>query len=58
MEKERYKTSNYNFVFPYQGEEEQDRNKKVLYNSRTNALALIEEEKYKILKISARLVQR
>lgn len=50
VEKERYKASNYNFVFPYEGEEEQDRNKKVLYNSRTNALALIEEEKYKIFE--------
>ncbi len=38
-----YKESSYNFEFPY----EADESKRVLYNSRTNALALIDEEKYK-----------
>lgn len=50
MEKERYKASNYNFVYPYEEEGEKDKGKKVLYNSRTNALALIEEEKYEFFK--------
>ena len=36
------KASSYNFTFPY----EDDPGKTVLYNSRTNALALIENEKY------------
>ncbi len=39
-----YKESNYNFEFPY--EDEGNEVKRVLYNSRTNALALIHEEKY------------
>lgn len=50
VEKERYKASNYNFVYPYEEEGEKDKGKKVLYNSRTNALALIEEEKYEFFK--------
>lgn len=39
-----YKESNYNFEFPY--EDGGNEVKRVLYNSRTNALALIHEEKY------------
>lgn len=37
-----YKESSYNFEFPYKNDE----GKRVLYNSRTNALALIDKEKY------------
>lgn len=37
-----YKESSYNFEFPY----EDDESKRILYNSRTNALALIDKEKY------------
>lgn len=36
------KTSNYNFAFPYS----EGSNQTIFYNSRTNALALIENEKY------------
>lgn len=36
------KPSNYNFTFPYRGETEQT----VFYNARTNALALVENDKY------------
>ncbi len=43
-----HKVSRYNFVLPYKGEG--DGNKRVLYNSRTNALALIDEEKYAMYK--------
>ena len=35
-----YKESSYNFEFPY----EDDESKRILYNSRTNALALIDKE--------------
>ncbi len=36
-----YKESSYNFEFPY----EDDESKRILYNSRTNALALIDKER-------------
>lgn len=40
------KPSNYNFLFPY----EEDKGKGVIYNARTNALALLDEDKLESFK--------
>lgn len=42
-----YKTSNYNFFFPFVNKNENENGEeRVIYNSRTGSLAIIEEDKY------------